>query len=90
MSLLKKSSFEDLKVTSFTNEEEEMVFKEEAWNIMNFKLESKLEEMGAKFQGAEAWSCNVVCDKRVVTGQNPQSASKCGQLMAQECKSKSI
>jgi len=72
------------KVTSFTNAEEEQMFGEDAWNIMNFKLETKLGEMGAEFQGASNWSCNVVVDRGVVTGQNPQSASKCAQAIIDE------
>ncbi|XP_075266151.1 uncharacterized protein LOC142358597 [Convolutriloba macropyga] len=76
------------KVTSFTNAEEEDLFEEEAWNIMNFKLETKLGEMGAEFHGADNWSCNVITDRGVVTGQNPQSAGKCAEKIIEELKAK--
>ena len=78
---------QDLKVTSFTNEEEESIFKDKTWEIVNFSLQSKLEEKGADFREGKPWECNVVSDRRVVTGQNPKSATKCAQVMIEELNS---
>ncbi len=64
------------KTTGFTNEEEEIV---KLTNEMPFLLETKLKERGASFNGASPWSENVVVDNRLITGQNPASASKLGE-----------
>lgn len=59
-------------VASFTNEEEEAVNLTEA---MPFLLETKLRERGAEFKHAPAFKQNVAVDGRLVTGQNPASAT---------------
>lgn len=64
------------KTTGFTNEEEEIV---KLTKEMPFLLETKLKERGASFNGASPWSENVVVDNRLITGQNPASASKLGE-----------
>ena len=61
------------KVTSFTNMEEEQV---QLMQFMPFALQTSLSENGGEFIEAGPWSCNAVVDGRVVTGQNPQSATK--------------
>jgi putative intracellular protease/amidase len=61
------------KVTGFTNEEEEIV---KLTKTMPFLLETKMREQGATFLKADPWQEKVVTDQRVVTGQNPASASK--------------
>lgn len=66
-------------VTSFTNAEEDAV---QLSSEMPFMLETKLKELGAKFVGAENWACNVQISGRIVTGQNPASATKVGEEMA--------
>lgn len=65
----------NVKVTGFTNKEEELV---KLTKEMPFLLEDKLKQKGAVFVGANPWQEKVVVDKRVVTGQNPASASKLG------------
>lgn len=66
------------KVTSFTNAEEDAVALS---SEMPFMLETKLKELGAIFVGVDNWACNVqVCD-RLVTGQNPASATSVGEEM---------
>ena len=60
-------------VTSFTNSEENAVKLMEA---MPFPLETKLVENGAKFSYVKDWGCNVVVSGRIITGQNPASATK--------------
>ncbi|KAK3090911.1 hypothetical protein FSP39_015676 [Pinctada imbricata] len=60
-------------ITSFTNSEEEAV---KLMADMPFPLETKLIENGANFRGVENFKENVVSkDKRIVTGQNPASAT---------------
>ncbi|KAH3872181.1 uncharacterized protein LOC127868703 [Dreissena polymorpha] len=65
-------------VTSFTNSEEDAVKLSSA---MPFMLETKLRELGAKFVGADNWACNVQVSGRLVSGQNPASATKTGEEM---------
>lgn len=64
------------RVTGFTNEEEDIV---QLSQYMPFMLEDKLKERGASFEGAKPWSEQVVVDERVITGQNPASASELGR-----------
>ena len=59
------------KVTAFTNSEEEAVGLVEA---VPFLLETKLRELGAKFDGVDNWQPHAVADGRLVTGQNPASS----------------
>ena len=68
------------KVTGFTNEEEDIV---QLSKYMPFMLEDKLKERGAQFEGAKAWSEKVVVDDRLVTGQNPASASELGSKVVE-------
>jgi len=63
------------RVTGFTNVEEDIV---QLSKFMPFMLEDKLKERGATFEGAKPWSEQVVVDGRLVTGQNPASASRLG------------
>lgn len=59
------------KVTSFTNKEENIVKMTE---FMPFLLQSRLEELGAKFVEEKPWSEHVEVDGNIITGQNPKSA----------------
>ncbi len=65
------SILKDKKVTCFTNKEEHIVKKDE---LVPFLLETKIRELGAKFEDAAPWSEHVCVDKNLITGQNPQSA----------------
>lgn len=65
------SILKDKKVTSFTNKEEKIKMMTES---VPFLLETKLRELGAKFEDAEPWSEHVCVDKKIITGQNPQSS----------------
>ncbi|MDU1903773.1 MAG: type 1 glutamine amidotransferase domain-containing protein [Dysgonomonas sp.] len=69
---------DSLKLTAFTNEEETHVKLE---TIVPFLLESGLISRGAIFEKAELFQPKVVVDKRVVTGQNPASATGVGESM---------
>lgn len=65
------SILKDKKITSFTNKEEWIVKLTED---VPFLLETKLRELGAKFEDAKPWSEHVCVDENIITGQNPQSA----------------
>ncbi|MFD5099370.1 type 1 glutamine amidotransferase domain-containing protein [Streptomyces albidochromogenes] len=59
-------------VTAFTNGEEAAVG---LTDVVPFLLQSVLEERGAKHIGAPNFEAHVVVDGRLVTGQNPASAT---------------
>lgn len=61
------------KVTSFSNAEEDAVSLS---SVMPFMLETELVGRGAEYsKAAEQWGEHVVVDGRIVTGQNPASAT---------------
>lgn len=66
------------KVAAFTNEEEEAV---KLTQVMPFLLETDLKKKGAVFVGKDKWQENVQVSERLVTGQNPASASLLGKEM---------
>ena len=63
-------------VAGFTNDEEAAVGLTET---VPFLLADKLTEQGATHVPAEPWTEHVEVDERLVTGQNPQSASAVGR-----------
>eukprot|EP00455_Lapot_gusevi_P003725 TRINITY_DN1150_c0_g1_i1.p1 TRINITY_DN1150_c0_g1~~TRINITY_DN1150_c0_g1_i1.p1 ORF type:complete len:226 (-),score=98.33 TRINITY_DN1150_c0_g1_i1:41-718(-) len=66
-------------VTGFTNQEEDIVQLTQA---MPFLLETSLVQKGAHFHAADApFGAKVVVDERLVTGQNPASASGVGEAL---------
>ncbi len=67
---------ENKNVAGFTNDEEKAV---DLQDTVPFLLETKLEEAGAKHTGAENFEKHVVVDGRLVTGQNPASATELGE-----------
>ncbi|WAQ97481.1 HSP31-like protein [Mya arenaria] len=75
-----KPLVKDKTVTSFTNAEEDAV---NLSKDMPFMLETKLKELGAKFVGADLWASNVQVSGRLVTGQNPASASATAEKMVE-------
>ncbi len=66
------------RVTGFTNAEEEAV---KLTGQMPFLLETKLKERGAHFIGAPDFQENAVVSGRLVTGQNPASATAVGSAI---------
>lgn len=66
-----QSILKDKKVTSFTNKEEHIMKLDED---VPFLLETRLRELGARFEDAEPWSEHVCIDSNIITGQNPKSA----------------
>lgn len=65
-------------VSAFTDDEERAVQLADA---VPFLLASKLAEHGALHQAAPNWTAKVVVDGRLVTGQNPQSATGVGEKL---------
>ena len=48
---------------------------------MPFLLASTLKQRGALHQPAAKWTAKVVVDGRLITGQNPQSATGVGEAL---------
>ena len=65
-------------VSAFTNSEEEAAG---LTDVVPFLLQSRLEELGAKHTGAGDFEPHVVTDGRLVTGQNPASATGVAQAV---------
>jgi len=65
-------------VAAFTNEEEKAVGLEK---VVPFLLVDRLKERGAKPHGAANFQPKVVVSERLVTGQNPASATGVGEAM---------
>lgn len=63
------------KVNAFTNQEEIKVKLED---VVPFLLEDQLIARGAIFEKSAPFTKHVVIDKRLITGQNPQSAYSVG------------
>lgn len=60
------------KVSAFTDDEERAVKLDK---VVPFLLASTLSQRGALYQPAPDWTAKTVIDGRLVTGQNPQSAT---------------
>lgn len=71
---------EGKRIAAFTDSEERAVKLD---TVVPFLLASRLVERGALHQPAADWTANVVVDGRLVTGQNPQSASGVGAALRQ-------
>lgn len=63
-------------VSAFTNAEEEAVHLSE---VVPFRLQTALENRGAKHVAASNFECQVSVSERLVTGQNPASATKAAE-----------
>ena len=66
------------RVTGFTNAEEDAVA---LTPVVPFLLEDSLQRDGGRFEGAADFTANVVTDGRLITGQNPASASGSAEAM---------
>ncbi|RZS44860.1 putative intracellular protease/amidase [Herbihabitans rhizosphaerae] len=69
----------DKDVTGFTNAEEAAVG---LTGVVPFLLQDALEERGARHHAAPEFTEHVVVDGRLVTGQNPASATAVGEAIA--------
>ncbi len=63
----------DLKVTGFSNTEEDAV---QLSSLVPFLLETKFKELGANYERGDDWNSKVCVDGTLVTGQNPQSTEE--------------
>ena len=59
------------RVNSFTNSEEKAL---RLTDIVPFLLETRLRELGSRFEGGPDWQPFAVRDGKLITGQNPMSA----------------
>jgi putative intracellular protease/amidase len=66
------------RISAFTDSEERAVKLD---SVVPFLLASELNRRGAKHQPAPDWTSQVIVDGRLVTGQNPQSASEVGKAL---------
>lgn len=57
-------------MTGFSNSEEDAV---QLSALMPFMLEDELKKNGGIYEKGDDWTCHVVVDGRLITGQNPQS-----------------
>jgi putative intracellular protease/amidase len=62
---------EGRQVNSFTDAEETAAGLAD---VVPFRLESRLRELGGRFDGAPNWQPHVVRDGQLITGQNPKSS----------------
>ena len=68
------------RVTGFTNSEEEAVG---LTKIVPFLVEDMLKANGASYEKGDDWSSFVLCDGKLVTGQNPASSAEAAkQILA--------
>ncbi|MCW8163338.1 hypothetical protein D8B22_00035 [Verminephrobacter aporrectodeae subsp. tuberculatae] len=68
------------RVNSFTDDEEEAAGLS---NVVPFRLESRLRELGGRFEKAPNWASFAVRDGALVTGQNPASSAQVARLVLQ-------
>lgn len=66
-----QSIVKDLRVNAFTDAEEAAVGLEK---VVPFLLETRLRQLGGKFEGATNWQPFAIRDGQLITGQNPQSS----------------
>jgi len=66
--------YKGYKMTAFTNEEEEQSKGFLGGGHMKLFPQDGLTAAGADFSAGKAWSVNLVEDRELITGQNPQSA----------------
>ncbi len=66
------------RVTAFSNAEEAAVGLEGA---VPFLLETRLAELGARFEAGQAFQPHAIADGRLVTGQNPASSEPAARLV---------
>jgi putative intracellular protease/amidase len=71
-------------VSAFTNEEEEAA---EATDLMPFLLETRLRERGATFSEGPKWDAHIAVSGRLITGQNPASATDVAEAMVEALES---
>lgn len=78
-----KSIVYGLKVTAFSNAEEEAIG---VTDKVPFLLESRLSELGGKYESVENFAEFVVEDGNLITGQNPASSAKIAKVLLEKLK----
>lgn len=73
-----RSILSGLRVNGFTDGEESAVGLAD---VVPFSLESRMRELGGKFEKAANWQAYAVRDGQLITGQNPQSSVLVAQLV---------
>lgn len=73
-----KSIVDGRRVTCFTNVEEAAIGVDKK---VPFLLESRLRELGGKFESGSEFQEFAIRDGNLITGQNPQSSKKCAELL---------
>ncbi len=73
-----RSIVDGRRVNSFTNAEEAEAGLAQ---IVPFPLETRLRELGGRFEGAGNWQAFAVRDGQLITGQNPQSSAIVAQQL---------
>lgn len=68
------------RVAGFTNEEEDAVG---LTKVVPFPLETKLKELGGKYESGPKWGSFAVRDGNLVTGQNPASSGAVAKLVVE-------
>jgi putative intracellular protease/amidase len=68
------------RVAGFTNEEEDAVGLSK---IVPFQLETKLRELGGKYESGPKWGSFALRDGLLVTGQNPASSAAVAKLVVE-------
>lgn len=72
------SIVKDLRVNSFTDAEEVAVGLDK---VVPFMLETRLRELGGRFEGTGNWQAFAIRDGQLITGQNPQSSHLVAQAL---------
>lgn len=75
-----KALVDGLRINSFTDAEEAAINLTE---VMPFLLESRLTQLGGRFEAGANFSAQAVRDGRLVTGQNPMSVEMVSSLMVE-------
>lgn len=65
-------------VAGFADSEEHAV---QLQDLVPFLLESKLKELGGKYEKVDNWNSKVCVDGKLVTGQNPQSSEEAARMV---------
>ena len=73
------------RVACFTNEEERSTGLQ---GDVPFMLEEAVKKAGAMYEAAPPWQSHVVCDGRLVTGQNPASSARLADVALEAARAK--
>lgn len=75
------------RVNCFTNAEEEAVG---LTDVVPFLLETRLRELGGRFEGASDWQPFAVGDRNLITGQNPMSSELVARNVIEALKTQAV